>query len=55
MAEAISLVLWNPDDGIIDTSLPSPSSPIRIEKFSTQVELAYVNRYKGLPPHAPTE
>ncbi len=55
MAEAISLVFWNPDDGTIDTSLPSPSSPIRIEKFSNQVELAYVNRYKGLPPHAPTE
>jgi len=55
MAEAISLVLWNPDDGTIDTSFPSSSSLIRIEKFSAQVELAYVNRYKGLPPHASTE
>ena len=55
MAEAISLVFWNPDDGTIDASSPSSSSPIRVEKFSTQVELAYVNRYKGLPPHAPTE
>ena len=55
MAEAISLVFWNPDDGTIDPVLPSSSSPLRIEKFSTQVELAYVNRYKGLPPHAPTE
>jgi len=55
MAEAISLVLWNPDDGTIDTSLPSSSSPIRIENFSAQIELAYVNRYKGLPPHAPSE
>ncbi len=55
MAEAISLVLWSPDSGVIDTTLPAPSSPIRIEKFSTQVEIAYVNRYKGLLPHAPTE
>lgn len=51
MAEAISLVLWNPDDGTIDTSVPASSSPIRIEKFSVQVEAAYTDRYKGLPPH----
>ncbi len=55
MAEAISLVFWNPDDGTIDTSLPNPMSPIRIEKFSTQIEYTYVSRYKGLPPHAATE
>lgn len=52
MAEAISLVLWKPEDGTIDPSLPDPSSPLRIEKFSSQVEAAYVSRYKGLPPHA---
>jgi hypothetical protein len=51
MAEALSLVLWNPDDGTIDTDIPSPLSPLRIEKFSEQVEAVYVSRYKGLPPH----
>ncbi len=52
MAEAISLVLWNPADGSIDPTLPDPSSPLRIERFSEQVEAAYTSRYKGLPPHA---
>lgn len=52
MAEAISLVLWNPTNGTIDPDIPAPSSPLRIEKFSEQVEAAYVSRYKGLPPHA---
>ena len=52
MAEAISFVLWNPADGSIDPDFPDPSSPLRIEKFSTQIEAVYRNRYKGLPPHA---
>lgn len=52
MAEAISLVIWNPDTGEIEDSLPKASSPLRLELFSQQVERAYVNRYKGLPPHA---
>jgi hypothetical protein len=52
MAEAISLVLWNPSDGTIFPDIPASSSPLRIEKFSEQVEAAYVSRYKGLPPHA---
>lgn len=52
MAEAISLVLWNPADGSLDPNIPDPSSPLRIERFSEQVEAAYTNRYKGLPPHA---
>lgn len=52
MAEAISFVLWHPEDGTIDPDIPSPSSPLRLEKFSEQVEGAYVSRYKGLPPHA---
>ena len=51
MAEAISLVLWHPSSGTIDTDIPASSSPLRIEKFSEQVEAAYVSRYKGLPPH----
>lgn len=52
MAETISFVLWNPSDGLIDAALPASSSPLRIEKFSEQVEAAYISRYKGLPPHA---
>lgn len=52
MAEVISFVLWNPADGLIDETLPAPTSPLRLEKFSAQVEASYVNRYKGLPPHA---
>ncbi len=52
MAEAISLILWNPNDGSIVPDIPATSSPLRIEKFSEWVESAYVSRYKGLPPHA---
>ena len=51
MAEVISLVLWNPEDGSIDSSEPDESSPLRIEKFSAQVQEVYTARYKGLPPH----
>jgi len=52
MAEAISLIVWNPDDGSISSETPAPASLLRFEKFSVQVEAAYVSRYKGLPPHA---
>jgi hypothetical protein len=52
MAETISLLLWDPRTGEIDTAAPDVSSPLRIEKFSEQVEAAYTSRYKGLPPHA---
>lgn len=52
MAEAISLVLWNPKDGTIDKSIPHPTSPLRLEKISGQIESVYISRYKGLPPHA---
>lgn len=52
MAESISLVLWDPATGEIDLSIPINTSPLRFEKFSDQVETAYTNRYKGLPPHA---
>jgi hypothetical protein len=52
MAEVISLALWNPTTGEIDAATPDPASPLRIEKFSEQVEAAYTARYKGLPPHA---
>ncbi len=51
-AEAISLALWNPETGEINATVPSQDSPLRIEDFSNQVQATYVNRYKGLPPHA---
>jgi hypothetical protein len=51
-AEAISLALWDPATGSIDPAWPEAGSPLRIEAFSSQVERHYVERYKGLPPHA---
>src|SRR5439155_17052943 len=51
MAEVISLILWNPYEGTIDPAVPDPASPLRIERFSSQVEEIYFNRYKVLPPH----
>jgi len=52
MAEAISLVLWDPLTGDINPDVPDRSSPLRLSRFSEQVEAAYTSRYKGLPPHA---
>lgn len=54
-AEAISLVLWEPESGAIDKNWPASQSPLRIERFAEQVERAYVDRYKGLPPHGADE
>lgn len=52
MAEAISLVVWNPSDGTISPDVPEPQSSLRLEQFSELVEVCYTTRYKGLPPHA---
>ena len=52
LAEAMSLVIWHPEDGSIASDLPNLGSLLRIENFSQQVERAYLARYKGLPPHA---
>jgi len=51
LAEAIALVAWNPDEGTISTDVPGPTLPLRLERFSEQIEFAYTDRYKGLPPH----
>lgn len=51
LAEAISLVFWNPADGTMDGNFPDQASPLRLERLAAQVEAAYVSRYKGLPPH----
>jgi len=50
-AEAIALVLWDPSSGRVDRDWPPGNSPLRLERFSEQVETAYEGRYKGLPPH----
>lgn len=51
LAEAISLVVWDPNTGKIDDDVPRPVSRLRIEVFSQQVQTAYFARYEGLPPH----
>lgn len=51
LAEVISLVIWDPQTGLVDQSIPSKDSSLRIEKFSDALYPHYVTRYKGLPPH----
>lgn len=51
LAEALSLVVWNPDTGEIDGTTPPKESALRIERFSKILYPHYINRYKGLPPH----
>lgn len=51
IAEVISFVVWDPASGRIDSQIPNPASRLRLEKFSSQVEVRYVERYEGLPPH----
>jgi len=52
LAEAIALVVWNPETGKIDADVPYQQSRLRLEKFSGFVETAYLSRYEGFPPHA---
>jgi len=51
-AEAIALVVWDPDTGSVDAKWPEPESCLRIENFPQQIQQSYFARYKGLPPHA---
>ena len=50
-AEAIALVVWDPDCGLVDSSWPEANSCLRIESFAEQIQKSYAARYKGLPPH----
>ncbi len=50
-AEAISLFIYDPITGEVDTEWPPPSSHLRISRFSEQVEAAYKFRFAGQPPH----
>ncbi|MBM4463256.1 MAG: hypothetical protein FJ012_07950 [Chloroflexi bacterium] len=51
LAEAISLIVWDPATGAIDANTPTGTSILRVEKLSATLFLQYLNRYKGLPPH----
>lgn len=51
LAEAIALVVWDPETGEIDPNTPHPDSHLRHEKFMEKVFHCYSDRYKGLPPH----
>ena len=51
LAEAISLVLWNPATGALEPPSPDHGSLIRLENFPGRVEAAYAERYQHLPPH----
>jgi len=51
LAEALALIVWDPSTGLVDPNLPALNSVIRIENMPTRIETAYVDRYKGLPPH----
>jgi hypothetical protein len=51
LAEAASLVVWEPETGEIRPDRPDPASNLRVEKLHTRIERIYRGRYKGLPPH----
>ena len=50
-AEVIGLACWDPETGRLDPDTPLAGSALRVDEFSSQLEEAYWNRYKGLPPH----
>lgn len=52
IAEAMTLVVWDPATGEVIPDRPASDSGIRLERFSETVERVYRSRYKGLPPHA---
>jgi len=51
LAEAISLVIWDPKTGNIDQNVPQKDSSLRIESLNEHIEELYRERYSGLPPH----
>lgn len=51
LAEAISLVIWNPEDGTIDENSPPKDSRLRLESMNERIYSAYKDRYRNLPPH----
>lgn len=55
LAEAIALVIWNPEDGTIDKNSPPMTSRLRIETMHERIYEAYRDRYRNLPPHEAEE
>lgn len=51
LAEAIAMVVWDPDTGVVDPNLPAPDSLIRLEAMHERIYESYVDRYQHLPPH----
>ncbi len=51
LAEAISLIIWEPQDGSIHSGTPQPGSNLRLDTMHERIYPAYLDRYKNLPPH----
>jgi hypothetical protein len=51
LAEAISMIVWDPLTGEIDKKTPPVNSQLRLENIPQIIENIYLDRYKGLPPH----
>ncbi|QYJ06267.1 hypothetical protein [Qipengyuania flava] len=51
LAEAISLVIWDPSSGQIDPNFPPSDTRLRIENMHERIYAAYSDRYRSLPPH----
>lgn len=51
LAEAISLVIWDPATGSIDKTVPGSGSKLDISTLPQTIYSIYSERYKGLPPH----
>lgn len=51
LAEVISFIVWDPENGQIINDVPDQNSNLRIENFSKIINPIYLERYKGLPPH----
>ena len=51
LAEATSLVLWDPETGDMKDASPDPESSIHLNKMNKRIHAAYTDRYQHLPPH----
>jgi len=52
LAEAVALIVWDPETGTIDPDVPGVASTIGLPDFSAKIAQRYTERYKGLPPHS---
>lgn len=50
LAEAISLIVWDPEKGEL-VEIPDKKNPLHVSHIHEQIEPIYYDRYKGLPPH----